>query len=353
MEQPLLRLGLLGFGTDHIARLCEWTQRSAPGWPQWEVGDPHHADAWLIAGHAVQVLGRDALRIQHPAGSGEWLSLQRAEVDRPLAFAQPLPEGFVSAEVVDVTDEQHLRQRLQRFEAWLRPLRSQFALGEQLVSKLTEFQGEVVHLMHEGRLLAVIDFPHWRCGLLVPARPVDLASAQWVRRPPAANDIPAAFLKFRLHQILWTYAVRTRRDVLPQRYRERVIFMRRVPHLPARWFNPLHLLIMRTLSVEPSTFGQLCARIEADPAEVAAHLAALYVGAGLTTDEESARRAEAKVRREVLDLSLGQGDHESAQRPLSQPDLMVPSSILRESSHSPLRANDRATGHNGGQATDM
>jgi hypothetical protein len=98
VEQPVLRLGLLGFADPVGLRLQAWAAGAQPGWPEWRVSDPHLADAWMISGESVEVLGRDAVVIRHPHGSGERLTLNRAEVDRPF-FATPLPEGFASAEL--------------------------------------------------------------------------------------------------------------------------------------------------------------------------------------------------------------------------------------------------------------
>jgi hypothetical protein len=121
VEQPVLGLGLLGFADPVGLRLQDWAAQAPAGWPMWRACDPHLADAWMIAGDAVEVLGRDEVVIRHPHGSGERLTLNRAEVDRPLAFATPLPEGFASAEFFEADNESSVRQRLQRFEAWLRP----------------------------------------------------------------------------------------------------------------------------------------------------------------------------------------------------------------------------------------
>lgn len=336
MEQPVLRLGLLGFAEPESARLQNWATQVQPGWPEWRCADPHCADAWMISGAAVDVLGRDAVVIAHPQGSDERLTLNRAEVDRPLAFAAPLPEGFASAEHFDAENELSVRQRLQRFEAWLRPLRSQFALGAQLVQRVHEFKGEVVHLVHEGKLLAVIDFERWQAGLLIPARPVDLSMAEWVRRRGLSRDIPPSFIKLPLHRVLWTYAVRTQRDVLPQRYRELRIYLRRVPSIPARWFDEIHLQLLRELMARPATLADLGSRVGADPEALSHRLAALYFAGALTTDVDSARRAEKEVRRAVVALQLEQMDV-APSRP-GHSDQQAPSSILRDGVHSPLRA---------------
>jgi DNA-binding transcriptional ArsR family regulator len=339
VEQPVLRLGLLGFADPAGLRLQAWAAQVHEGWPQWRSCDPHLADAWMINGASVDVLGRDEVVIRHPFGSGERLTLNRAEVDRPLAFATPLPEGFASAEFFEADDELSVRQRLQRFEAWLRPLRSQFALGAEVVKRNGLYKG-VVHIVHEGKLLAVIDFERWQAGLLIPARPVDLAMAEWAQRPGLSREIPSSFIRLPLHRVMWTYAVRTRLDVLPERYREKTVYLRRVPQVPARWFDEVHLLLMRELLVTPTCFDRLRERTGVEASELAHHLAVLYHAGGLTTDADSARRAEPAARRAMTALQFDQGDHESDLRSrVGLTEQMPPSSILREAPHSPLRVS--------------
>jgi hypothetical protein len=344
MEQPILRLGLLGFPEGDGQRLLRWASRSAPGWPMWRASDPHLADAWMIFGPSVEVLGRDAVVIRHPHGSEERFTLNRAEVDRPLAFASPLPEGFASAEFFEASDEADVRQRLQRFEAWLRPLRTQFALGEQLVKRVPQFKAGVVHVMHENKLLAVLDFDNWMTGIHIPARPVDVDMSEWIRRPSLANDIPSSFIRMPLHRVMWTYAIRTVHDVLPARYRQMTIFLRRVPRLPPRWFDDLHLTLMRELMMKPATLDELCDRIHTAPEGLAHHVASLYFAGGVTTDPDSARRAETRVRKDMVALHLNEsapdGDRWSRSTmvggaPASEHP--APSSILRDALHSPLR----------------
>lgn len=339
MEQPVLRLGLLGFAEQAGVRLQEWAAQEHEGWPRWRSCDPHLADAWMINGAAVEVQGRDEVVINHPYGSGERLTLNRVEVDRPLAFATPLPEGFASAEFFEAESESSVRQRLQRFEAWLRPLRSQFALGAEVVKRAGLVRG-VVHLVHEGRLLAVVDLDRWQAGLLIPARPVDLTVAEWVQSPGLSREIPPSFIRVPLHRIMWTYAVRTVRDVLPERYREKTIHLRRVPQLPARWFDEVHLLLMRELLGRPARFDALVSRTGLPADDVAHHLAALYHSGALTTDADSAGRAEEATRRTMAALQFDQADLVAANAGRGLAGLteqMPPTSMLRESPHSPLR----------------
>lgn len=342
MEQPLLGLGLLGFEDAVSRRLSDWVSQTPEGWPCWRVCDPHQADAWMIAGESVEALGRDEVVIRHPYGSGERLTLHRAEVDRPLAFASPLPEGIVSAEHFESDSESSVRQRLQRFEAWLRPLRSQFALGSIMQDRTGNFaSGDIVHVSLEGRLLAVIDRPNWQAGLLIPARPVDIAMAEWIHSPKLSRHLPPAFIRLSLYQVMWTYAVRSRRDLLPARYREQRIYLRRVPPLRPGWFDELHLTLMRELMIRPSTWPELVSRVDAPEEVILHHLGALYQGGALTTDAESARRAEAQMRKTMVALHFDQaaGDAAAGVSRYEHSDLMAPSSLLRSAHHSPLRVS--------------
>jgi hypothetical protein len=346
VEQPVLGLGLLGFAEPAGVRLQRWAGQALEGWPTWHVCDPHLADAWMIAGASVEVLGRDEVVIRHPHGSDERLTLNRAEVDRPLAFATPLPDGFASAEFFDADSEASVRQRLQRFEAWLRPLRTQFTLGALLVERQDRLRsGGVVHLRLGERLLAVIDVQRWQAGLLIPARPVDLASAEWVHGASLSKELPPSFIRLPLYRVMWTYAVRTQRDVLPARYREERLYLRRVPRLPAHWFDAQHLQLMRDIMARPATFSQLLARTAWQETDLCHHLAALYHAGGLTTDPDSARRAEVETRRAMVALQFDQAER-AMETPVREghSEMMGPSSMLRESVHSPLRVSTGRSG---------
>jgi hypothetical protein len=339
VEQPVLRLGLLGFSGADNERIRSWIAQRQPGWPLWSACDPHGADAWMISGQSVDVLGRDALVINHPPDSGQQLTLNRAEVDRPLAFATPLPEGFASAEFFDAADEPSVRQRLQRFEAWLRPLRTQFALGAQLVERMRDFPKGVVHLLQEEKLIAVIDMDRGQVGLHTPARPIDLDMVRWVPVSIPSHDMPHSFMRLSLHRVLWTFAVRTVRDVLPSRYRERTIYLRRVPRVPARWFEESHLRLMRELMVRPGTLDEIRTRMDMTDVEIEQCVTAMYYGGGLTTDPESARRAESTARRALVALHFDKKSPENVVPSRSGvSELAALSSILHDTRHSPLRA---------------
>ncbi len=161
--------------------------------------------------------------------------------------------------------------------------------------------------------------------------------ADWAHGATLSKDIPPSFIRLPLHRVMWNYAVRTQRDVLPERYRDSRIYLRRVPRLPAHWFDTMHLALMRELMTGPASFSQLLGRTQWSDAELTAHLGALYHGGGLTTDPDSARRAEAETRRAMVALQFDQADHDTELTRSGHSEQVAPSSILREALHSPLR----------------
>lgn len=98
----------------------------------------------------------------------------------------------------------------------------------------------------------MIDLDRWRTGLFIPAWPMDVAMAEWVRRLHLVGDIPPSFMRLPLHRVLWNCDVRTQRDLRTARYRDQTVHLRRVPRLPPRWFDETHLLIMRELMAQPA-----------------------------------------------------------------------------------------------------
>jgi hypothetical protein len=99
---------------------------------------------------------------------------------------------------------------------------------------------------------------------------------------------------------------------------------------------------MCMLAQTPATFADLLERTGLGQAELAHSLAALFHSGGLTTDPESARRAENHTR---LSISLLKLDGEETDSDLKDrfrgSDQSAPSSILREAIHSPLRTSNR------------
>jgi hypothetical protein len=173
----------------------------------------------------------------------------------------------------------------------LRPLRSQFVLGGQLIARENELLPGIYHVSHRGQLLAVMDFHEWRIGILRKADPADFELAQWDRRPLEAHDIPSHFLRSSLTHLRWIYAQRTERDVLPSRYRSKPVYFRHAPAVPMRWIRDSQLILLRELSQAAGDFDALLRRTALTHAQLTRDLASLYFAGSITTTPDKAGAA--------------------------------------------------------------
>jgi DNA-binding transcriptional ArsR family regulator len=293
VEQPLLRLGLLGFTDSDRQQVLSMLAQQSAGWPCWELVDFELADAWCIHGGAVECLDGNAVRVNTLLPYSPTISLNPAEITRPIAFTEPMPEGIEAAEIVNFRSPASMRAALQRFEAWLRPLRAQFALGSEMVARERELVKGIYHVLDgHGKLLALVNLVKWTVSLLPTARPVDFEDAGWVLRPTIAADIPRNFITLTVVQLMWTYAVRTAKDALPPRYKTHKIYLRRIPQLPSGWLRDVHLVTLRALSMAPGEFSDIQAATDLSEETLARTLAALYYAGAITTNKAVASHLE-------------------------------------------------------------
>ncbi len=296
LEHPVLRLALLGFDLAVTRQITAWASRSVAGWPTWRVVSPEKADAWFINGAAITHSDpHGCLTFNTGWPTQPQITLDPSQVERPIALALPLPGNLEARETVGVSSEPEVRLALQRFEAWLRPLRTEFALGAHLLGTHGSLGSHVYHLKSKNTLIAVVDLIHMRVALSPTARPIDLEEAVWDKRPPSAADFPPAFLRQNVSQVMWTYAMRTERDVLPPRYRKQKIYSRLQCGVPARWLHDEHLLLMSEVKTAPASLDELASRTSMLPSDLSRYVASLYYAGAITTDERRAKRDGART----------------------------------------------------------
>nr|MDQ6880944.1 hypothetical protein [Pseudomonadota bacterium] len=107
-------------------------------------------------------------------------------------------------------------------------------------------------------------------------------------RQPGPTAIPESFVRISLSELMWQYAVRTTRDVLPKRYRTKMLYFRRAPHLPQRLLTDSHLLLIRELATGIGTFADLQQRTGMGAGPLARILAALYLVGTITSNPKRA-----------------------------------------------------------------
>jgi hypothetical protein len=287
IELPVLRLGLAGFSAQQKAELDVMLQRSAPGRHVWQIARFNDADAWWLNGARTQVLADGMLRITPAIPSERSLQLNMKDVDRPVAFSAPHSLApFEPSYSFDPTSLDSISNVLEKLEGWLQPVAAQFSLAGRIIEQESVLGSGVYHVTLNGRLLAIVNMKG-EIGVFPSAGPADFDDAMWVRQP-SSSAIPESFVRTDLSQLMWQYAVRTTRDVLPKRYRSGPLYFRRAPRLPQRLLTDSHLLLIRELASAPGTFADLQQRTGLGAVPLARVLAALYLVGSVTSNVKRA-----------------------------------------------------------------
>jgi hypothetical protein len=283
-ERVLLRLGLVGFTATQEQGIQAVLDSSRPRAVCWEVGAFAEADVWAVEGSRAQLLSDGSVRVASGIPGGRSVRFSLQEIDRPIAFSQPLaPSLLEPACSFDLADAESIRRMLVKCELWLRPMTCQLSLAAQLMELEGQLQSSIYHVCRNGQMLAVVDL-RAGVGILPSAAPEDLAGAEWIARPTSARYIPESFTKATLSELMWQYALRTTRDLLPARYRAGPIYYRRAPRLPHRMLKDSHLLLMRELSGGAAQFDELQQLTGMTARPLAHALAALYLVGSITSN---------------------------------------------------------------------
>jgi hypothetical protein len=292
MELPLLRLGLAGFSLEQQDRLDTLLQQASSS--SWQIGRFADADAWCVNGAHVQVLPDSTIRIASGEPGGRSLHLDLRDVDRPVAFALPLASRrFEPLCTFHADSLASVGAVLDKFEAWVRPLIAQFYLASRILEQESVLGRGIHHVSADGVLIGVVDM-RGETGVLPTAGAMDFENAMWERFPASAGRIPEHFVRSSLAHLMWQYAVRTSRDVLPERYRTGLLYFRRPPRLPPRFMTDAHLLLLRELACAPGDFEALQQRTGLGGAALARDLAALYLVGAITSNPRRAAPVAAR-----------------------------------------------------------
>ena len=326
VELPLLALGATGFSPNQRQAIETALGRLASPSARWRLQPFADGDAWWVNGSRVQVLRDGNLRVGAGVPTEHALHLNLEEVDRPIAFSQPLATREFQPHCEFRLDREATMQPILRdFENWLRLVRAQFALGAMVMRRGPALRQTLQHLEYGGQLLAVLDYREGVIGIHPKADPALLWVAEWHKRPPAAHGLPAGFVECTPAQLLWAYLRRTQQELLPERYRTSVIHFRHPPRVPVRWVRDSQLAILRELRSAPTDLQQLQLRTGYPHAVIAHDLSCLYYVGSVTTTASKAAPASAPGD---LPESTGVGGGWSPSRPgLVGGDLTAPVSL--------------------------
>ncbi len=302
MEQPLLRLGLLGFDQDEAIQATLKVQAAASANSRWQVVTFEDADMWLLQSSRV-TMGSGTLNIGNPAAPGSPMMIDPSQVSRPVAFTQPLPAAIDAKLSINLEDAYECATALNQFARVLVRLCTFFALGEQVASRQSGLERGIYQLHFESKLVAVVDLSLWQVGMLPDATPLELALASWRHRPYETNYLPAGFKGIALDKLMWVYASRTQTERLPPSYRTEPIHLRRLSVLPQSWLHQDHMNVIGLISQQPCLMSTLAQRTQLSDKRLASCLTALYYSGTVTTDPRQVQRGDSRIHSGYMELS--------------------------------------------------
>ena len=289
VEVPVLRLGLAGYAEAQQKSATDAAAAAASPRATWEVGSFADADAWWLDGSRSMIMQNQHLRVQPAVPSGRSVQLALADVDRPVAFSLPIAApGFKPAVTFDLGDRKAALSVLHLFADWMQIMLSQFALASSIADHQPMLNSGSWEVLREKDLLAVVDLK-LGAAVMPGVTPADFAEATWCLRDHGAVVIPPNYARCSVSQLMWQFAQRTARDLLPPHYREQKLYFRRPPRLPQRQLRDAHLLLMRELAAQPGmAFGELQQSTGLGDAQLARYLSALYVVGSITSNPKRA-----------------------------------------------------------------
>jgi hypothetical protein len=145
-----------------------------------------------------------------------------------------------------------------------------------------------VYELRAGPQLLAIAEMKGTVSIFPAIREEQIEQAVWKHRARNMVEVPAEFERYSLAEVLWTYTIRTRLHLLPDRYRELPIYLRRPPRVPTEMIDDVHLQVVRELAVSPSRFADLMDRAEQDASTLSRTLAALYYVGSITSNPDRA-----------------------------------------------------------------
>jgi hypothetical protein len=287
METPVFRLGLVGFSQREEQRLRSGISEYRHA--HWRCGRPEGADAWLINGARMSQIVANRVRVVGADGPNTAAALLLDVSSRPVAIALPAPQQCqqLVAHIFDPNQAGRLSTCLATLDVGLARLRRVYRTASHLVEHNATVGKAIYELRAGAQVLAVADMKG-TVFISPQAGETQFRQAAWHHRARKTVAVPTDFEKHPLAELLWAYSTRTRRDLLPARYRDSLVYLRRPPRVPSELVGDVHLRIIRALAEQPLRMPDLVDTIGADDTTLARSLAALYLVGSITTNPERA-----------------------------------------------------------------
>ena len=304
IDRPTLRLGTAGFAAEQEQQVQAAIAAAGNAAVEWKLGGFGEADAWWLHGARTQALPTGILRVGPGPTSARVVQLALSDVDRPLAVSLPMASGFQPTFFFRLEDPASMAVILKKFSAWLQPTVAQYALAASIVENEPALGAGAWEVLRGSDLIAVVDV-HQGTAVAPQATALDFADATWCIRDHGETSFPREFIHTSLSRLMWQYAERTTRDLLPPRYRTKALYFRRPPRLAQRKMDDAHLLLLRDLAGHPgSKFDEVGHRTGLGESTLAHHLAALYLVGSITANPSRAASWHSRLPPDASDSGL-------------------------------------------------
>jgi len=291
MSVPVMRMGLVGFADEKQLRNLLGTRNRNLHWERWPFID---ADALWINGENATPLRGNMVRIPAAEPGKPATILNLKEIDRPTAFTLPIGNGYFTPPLAfDPHRVDQVADVLNQFEADLMDMAVELTLAAEISKRRHELASSSYHLTVHGRLIAMFSVSG-DIGFAQQLSPYELAQADWAGRPAAGSDIPSHFRRTTMAQVMWNYVMRSVDDLLPSRYRQGLIYFRRMPLVPQKMIREEHMMLLSVLQTGPQSVQSLATSTGFSEVTVSQVLAALYFGGSLTSDPSKAAQTHAE-----------------------------------------------------------
>jgi hypothetical protein len=215
IEVPVLRLGLAGFTEAQQKLAAAAATAASSNRARWEISAFADADGWWLDGSRTVLLPDQHLRVQPAALSDRPVQLALADVDRPVGFSLPITApGFKPAVMFQLGEQDATTRVLHQFADWLQVMVSQFALASSITDNQPTLGSGSWEVLRGSDLLAVVDLK-LGAGVRPGVTSKDFVDASWCIRDHGAVVIPPSYSRASVSQVMWQYAQRSERELLP------------------------------------------------------------------------------------------------------------------------------------------
>jgi hypothetical protein len=290
LEVPRLWIGLQGYDKEQAQQVRQWLielQQSSAANIDWQIQPSSRiVDAHLFA---------------HDSDIDAMMQATSEEAQSLVFHMPPAAWGVHTHNTMRKAFFEHL----DNLEAAVMQQACLYVLASELVQRYS--QGEVRqglwHIISGETLLAVVDLDRLCIAVKSACHYLEYADAFWTRRSHQAIA-PESFTVRSMEEVLWQYAQRTKRNVLPKRFAQSTLLgLRRYPRVALHLLSSWELGVIAQLRQLDMSEKQLASKLRLDDRQVHQVLSCLAVTGCLSVPKISITQKIKKLLGSDIDAS--------------------------------------------------